>query len=326
MKHAILILSLLLPVLAGAQLKFTINGTAELPDSTRISLVTQGSKPVVIQKTRVINGKFSISGEVKEVMMANLLVFSKGEMQTRTIYLEEGLIRLNAGKNITAATVMAGPLNKLWDEWQAGHGSKLTGLDFHEVGSFVKQHPGSPLSLDLLVSDEEKRHKWFSLFKTLDASLQGTDRAKLYRKNVESDLSLLPGSTAPDFTVNDPEGNSWNLSDYRGQYVLLDFWASWCKPCRAAVPHLRELYNKYKDKNFTILGVSIDMNAQNWVNAIRADNSNWKHGSDLEGHTGKIARLYMLSFVPQVYLLDPEGRIIAKDNYEKVLAERLGNQ
>ncbi|HVK46344.1 MAG TPA: TlpA disulfide reductase family protein [Pseudobacter sp.] len=326
MKKGCIILSLLLSLLAGAQTRFTINGTIELPDSTSISLVTLGSKSVVIQKARVKNGKFLIAGEVKEVMMANLMVFYKSAMITRTVYLEEGPIQVNAGKKLETAKVKAGSLNRQWDEWQGSHGAKLIGLDISEVTGFAKKYPASPLSLDLFVYDEDRRHKFYPVFNTLDASVQELGRAKRYRASVESDLALQLGHIAPDFTVNDPEGKSWKLSDYRGQYVLLDFWASWCKPCRAAVPELRELYNKYKDKGFMILGVSIDDNANNWVNAIKTDNSTWKHGSDLKGNNGEVARLYKLSFVPQVYLLDPEGKIIAGNDYEKVLAERLGNQ
>lgn len=321
-----MIITLLLSLMAGAQTKFTINGTIALPDSTGISLVTAGSKTVVIEKARVKNGHFSISGEVKEVMMANLMVFYKSEMITRTVYLEEGLMEVDAGKGLAAANVKAGPLNKQWDEWQADHGSNLSGLDLKEVTTFAAKNPASPLSLDLFVYDEERRHKWYPLFNTLDASVQELGRAKRYRASVEGDLALQNGRLAPDFTVNDPEGRSWKLSDHRGKYVLLDFWASWCKPCRAAVPELRALYNKYRDKGFIILGVSIDNNASHWVNAIKVDNSNWKHGSDLKGNNGEVARLYRLSYVPQMYLLDPEGRIIGRDDYEKVLAERLGNQ
>lgn len=318
-------LFLLLPLLGNAQAKFTIEGSIDLPDSTNISLITQGDKPVLIQKTKIRNGKFQLSGNYQEVMMANLLVFADGGMMTRTIYLEDGVVHVKAGKKLSDAILTAGPLNKEWDAWQQKHGQDLKKLNIADVAAYVQQHPSSPLSLDLLIYDSERRHLLYPLLKELDVSIRELERAKRYSRFVESELTLRPGGIAPDFTVQDPGGSSWKLSDYRGKYVLIDFWASWCKPCRAAIPELTEVYNKYKDKGFTILGVSIDKNARDWINAVEADKVPWKQGSDVQGEQGEVARLYRISYVPLLFLLDPEGRIIGGNDFEKVLADRLGH-
>ncbi|QEC43298.1 TlpA disulfide reductase family protein [Pseudobacter ginsenosidimutans] len=325
MKINILLLSLFLPLLAAAQKKFTIEGSIGLPDSTTISLITQGDKPVLIQKTKVKNGRFYLSGNYQEVIMANLLVFFEGGMMTRTIYLEDGVIHVKAGKKLSEAIVTAGPLNKEWDAWQQQHGQDLKKMNIAEVTSYVQQHPASPVSLDLLIYYWGSRHSLYPLLKDLDVSIRQLERAKKYSQYVESELALSPGGMAPDFTVQDPGGNSWKLSDFRGKYVLIDFWASWCKPCRAAIPELTKVYNKYRDKGFTILGVSIDKKASDWINAVETDKVPWKQGSDLQGEQGEVARLYRVSYVPLLYLLDPEGRIIGGNDFEKVLADRLGN-
>jgi len=120
------------------------------------------------------------------------------------------------------------------------------------------------------------------------------------------------GTHAPDFTQNDMNGQPVSLSSFLGKYVLLDFWASWCGPCRRESPNLVHAYNKFKDKNFTIFSVSLDQNKQNWVNAIENDHLAWTHVSDLNYFNNAVARMYHVSSIPQNFLLDPKGIIIAK--------------
>src|SRR5690606_23321862 len=114
---------------------------------------------------------------------------------------------------------------------------------------------------------------------------------------------------------NDTTGKPVSLSDFRGQYVLLDFWASWCGPCRAENPNIVKAFNKYKDKNFTVLGVSLDAKEQNaaWLAAIKKDNLTWTQVSDLKGWENEVAKQYGIRAIPQNYLIDPSGKIIAKN-------------
>lgn len=128
---------------------------------------------------------------------------------------------------------------------------------------------------------------------------------------------------APDFTMADTSGKAVSLSSFKGKYVLVDFWASWCKPCRYENPNVVAAYNQFKNKNFTILGVSLDENRDAWLKAIQTDGLTWTHVSDLKGWGNAAAALYGVRSIPYNVLLDPNGNIIAEDVRGKELFETL---
>ena len=131
------------------------------------------------------------------------------------------------------------------------------------------------------------------------------------------------GSVAPDFTMNDTEGKPFTLSQLKGKYVLVDFWASWCGPCRGENPNVVAAYNKFKNKNFTILGVSLDDNKEKWLQAIKADKLKWQQVSDLKGWENVTVSLYGYDGIPYNVLLDPQGKIIATSLRESALQAKL---
>jgi thiol-disulfide isomerase/thioredoxin len=131
------------------------------------------------------------------------------------------------------------------------------------------------------------------------------------------------GHTAMDFVLNDVQGEPLSLAAYKGKYVLVDFWASWCRPCRAENPVVVEVYNRYKNRNFDIVGVSLDENYEQWVQAIQQDGLAWRHASDLKGWNSDIARMYDIQSIPANFLLNPQGRIIARDLRGADLAREL---
>ena len=138
------------------------------------------------------------------------------------------------------------------------------------------------------------------------------------------DMSKIAiGSEAPEIAMNNPAGKTVPLSSLRGKYVLIDFWAAWCGPCRAENPHLVKVYDKFKDKNFEIYGVSLDANKDAWLKAINDDKLPWVHVSDLQRWNSPVVKQYNISGIPFSVLLDPDGKIIAKGLRSAALEQQL---
>ena len=144
------------------------------------------------------------------------------------------------------------------------------------------------------------------------------------REELASRKATMPGAEAPDFTINDPDGNPVTLSSLRGQYVIVDFWASWCKPCRAGVPAMKELYAKYHPKGLEIIGVSDDTDHGAWKKAIEQDQTPWIHVVDefpVENKPARVGTLWGVHYIPSYFLLDKEGKIIGKMEHEELAAK-----
>jgi peroxiredoxin len=152
--------------------------------------------------------------------------------------------------------------------------------------------------------------------------------AKGFIGQIKRIAGLAVGEVAPDFTLNSPEGKPIALSSLRGKFVLIDFWASWCGPCRMENPNVVRMYERFKDKGFDIYGVSLDDNEKAWKTAISRDNLKWQHGSELKKWNSGVAQAYGVNAIPATFLLDKDGKIIAKDlrgaALESKLTELLG--
>lgn len=175
----------------------------------------------------------------------------------------------------------------------------------------MRWHSDNDIKLmDQMVASLQKKYPNAELTRQLVSKVTTTKRIAL-------------GAIAPDFSTKDTANHTVALKNYRGKYTLVDFWASWCGPCRQESPTLVRLYSKYKEKGFAILSVSIDTDKARWENAIKKDGYTWENVSELDGYSGSTAALYTVTAIPNSFLLDKDGKIIAKNLRGKNLEAKL---
>ncbi len=194
---------------------------------------------------------------------------------------------------------------------------------------YVKGHPASYISPTILrgASYDLDGNELGEYLNGLDESLSGLEEVKTLNERAEVLKKVAIGQPAPDFTQNDPEGNPVKLSSLFGSYLLVDFWAAWCGPCRAENPNVVDAYKKYHDKGFDVLGVSLDRDKDKWLEAVEADELTWTQVSDLQYWQNDDAKLYGVNSIPGNFLLDKEGIILARnvrgEDLHKKLAELM---
>lgn len=285
------------------------------------------------------DGKFVWEGHVQEPLMARL----SSSTTNIGFFIENKKLKLTIGQDSSTLTGSAvhdecmdyersrqslleeyyrldGRLGKMRDSSEAAKLVVAEMLDKVDMQldsvayAFIRRHPSSYVSLHVL-EDLSAIDAEFNVIDKLFRSLNSELRNSFAGKRISTQMLALKkrsrGESFASFSQKDINGKTVTLSDLKGKYVLVDFWASWCGPCRAENPNVLKAYNKYKDKNFTVLGVSLDNDDAKWRKAVKEDNMPWLQVRDVNGYENPLKVFYTINAIPYTFLIDPKGKIIA---------------
>ncbi len=272
-----------------------------------------------VDTAEVKEGKFTFKGEVDQPLLFGLA--TEDMNYPVQLFVENTNMDVKISNDGETITVRNSPVNAIFQE-----NAEKVFEEGYDIDSLITKYPASPAAAFYL-------YRYFTYQLPLD-ELKAT-RAKIspelaacpYVKDLDGIIKQLEnvqvGKVAPEFALPDTAGISVSLSDFRGKYVLLDFWASWCPPCRRENPNVVKAFNEYKDKNFTVVGISLDKDKSKWLKAIADDNLTWTHLSDLKYWDSEIPALYGVRGIPANVLLGPDGVIIAKNITGEDLHKKL---
>ncbi|HYX05960.1 MAG TPA: TlpA disulfide reductase family protein [Bacteroidales bacterium] len=329
---------------------FTINGTVSNLDSGMVYLqnYTDGSMKT-IDSSAITNGNFKLAGSVD---LPELYYIQINNNRRRVpFFAENSNITVNLNTDSLDKTVITGSKSQaVFDEYQKGSSSynekmqpyvdqyyaaraikdetkmqqaeasidSINTLQTEYAKKFVINHPNSvvaPYILNRELSYTMDAGELDSITSLFDTTLNNSVYTKDLKKHIAVLKSVEVGQPAPDFSMATPDGDSLSLSSLKGEYkyLLIDFWASWCPPCRAENPNVVAIYNDYHKKGFDVLGVSFDKKKEPWLKAIENDHLAWHHVSDLSYWNNAAGKLYGIRSIPSNVLLDSNGIIIAKN-------------
>lgn len=307
---------------------FLISGTVNGLASGELELKFPSLKIPV--KTKIINGKFKLSGQlaapelVEATLLPDDLFFS--------VFIEDSIIQLDIDTSKLSAlkepivNVSGSKSHKEYEALSKALTKKDNPIDY--LVSYIKDNPKSIVAAYFLDLYGEELND-ITLATVIDLFDDGIKNSIQYKK-LESRLNILErikvGKLVPDFTLKTPDNKDLSLSSLRGQYVFIDFWASWCVPCRTAFADLKQIYAKYHDKGFEILGVADDNSEQDWRIALEEEQLPWPQVRDNYASIDKVGdtiALYGIEFLPSTLLIDREGKLIVKNPSKELLKSKL---
>jgi alkyl hydroperoxide reductase/ thiol specific antioxidant/ mal allergen len=292
-----------------------INGSTNIVilDSVPIQVKCENVKKTVRGKEKE-SVKIEISGSVEQDIFKTVLLAQRDEMMIML-----GLSFM--GKEEKENSGMVDSLAQIYIAMKAKTEKTIDSL----VTNYPDCH-ASALIINNFVVKNKDLAEVERMYDGLTPRIKNAYLGRKLKATIDNIKKTSLGNVAPDFTLQAPDGKNVSLADFRGKYVLLDFWASWCGPCLREVPNVKKVYDKYHDKGFEILSVSLDDKKDNWTNAIEKYDLNWVHVSSLQGWDCPVAKLYNVSGVPAMLLIDKEGKIIATKLRGELLMEKVAEQ
>ena len=256
---------------------------------------------------QVVNGKFRMEGQLTSAEAYGLTT-SPTDNSPLLFFLENGNVKVTLDETKKQLDVEGSASDAFFRQVQS-----YTKQEGFQIDTLVAHHPDSPVVAYLLM----KSYSWSfdnaglkSLRDLMTPALSQSFYVEQLNDLIRRKEQVEVGQVAPEISLPDPEGNMVSLSSLRGQYVLLDFWASWCPDCRREIPEVVRAYQQLKDKNFTIYSVSLDRARDPWVKAIEQYGLDWTHVSELKYWQSEVVERYAIRWIPAYFLLDPEGRIL----------------
>ena len=263
---------------------------------------------VEVDSAVIVDGKFKFEGVASEAL-AHGLTTRKESNRPMVFFLDNDAMQVSMNESGKELTIAGSEANDIFLR-----NVKITRSKGYSLDSLIAAHPTSPVAAYFVVKDFAYKldlDGMKAVRAKFDVSLDGSEYVNQIESMIARMENVQVGSIAPDFTLPDVDGNQVSLSSFRGKYVLVDFWAAWCPDCRKENPNIVAAWEKFKDKNFAVLGVSLDRNRDQWLAAIEKDNLAWTQVSDLKYWSSDAAVLYCIRWIPMSYLIDPEGKIVA---------------